>query len=327
MLCMIKCIPQETKINFLGKRFIAFALSALLIIASIGSITTKGLNLGIDFTGGLLLEVKTNNTANIAGMRKTLSELGLGDVALQGIGESGNEVMIRVQGHEGGDEKSQKKNLDKIKEALGDRISEYRRIEMVGPQVGSELIKDGILAVTFAILAIIMYIWFRFELPFAIGGMIALSHDVIATVGIFSILGMDFNLTTIAAILTIAGYSINDTVVSFDRVRENLGRFKKMDIPELLNLSINDMLSRTMLTSLTTLLAVVSIYLFGGEVLKGFAFAMIWGVIIGTYSSMYIAMPFLTYFDIRTSTETVGFVPSDTATKSKNDKDDDQGDD
>jgi preprotein translocase subunit SecF len=311
---MIKCLPQETKINFLNKRYIALVFSALLIIASIFSVATKGLNFGIDFTGGLLLDVQTTETADIGAMRKALSGLDLGEVSLQGTGTSGNEVMIRVQGKDAGDEHTQKADLEKIKTALGTTVSEYRKIEMVGPKVGGELITDGIWAVALSILAIVLYIWFRFELPFAIGAMIALVHDVITTVGIFSILGMDFNLTTVAAVLTIAGYSINDTVVSYDRVRENLERFKKMEIPELLDLSINDMLSRTMLTSLTTLIAVVSIYTFGGDVLKGFAFAMIWGVVIGTYSSVYIAMPFLTYFDIRTSTETVGFVPSEIAT-------------
>lgn len=316
MFCMIKCLPQETKINFLNKRYIAMVLSALLIIASIFSVATKGLNFGIDFTGGLLLEVQTAEKADIGAMRKTLSGLSLGEVSLQETGHTGDEVMIRAQGKDDGDEHAQKANLDKIKTALGDTISEYRKVEMVGPKVGGELIENGIWAVVLAIFAIVFYIWFRFELPFAIGAMIALVHDVITTVGIFSMLGMDFNLTTVAAVLTIAGYSINDTVVSYDRVRENLERFKKMAIPELLNLSINDMLSRTVLTSLTTLMAVISIYTFGGDVLKGFAFAMIWGVIIGTYSSVYIAMPFLTYFDIRTSTETVGFVPSDTTASS-----------
>lgn len=294
---LLRICPSQTKIDFLGKRTIAYVLSAFLMIAAVYSTATKGVNFGIDFAGGILMEVKTDGPADIKTMRKTLSSLKLGDVALQGMGDTGEEVMIRIQKQEGGEEKEMEALLA-VKKALGDSV-EYRKTEVVGPKVGEELIQDGVWAVIFAIGAIVLYIWFRFEWQFAIGAMIALIHDVITTIGIFSVLQLDFNLTTIAAVLTIAGYSINDTVVSYDRVRENLQKFKKMPINELLNLSVNDMLSRTLLTSLTTLLAVISIFIFGGEVLRTFAFAMIWGVIIGTYSSIYVAIPFLGFFDLR----------------------------
>ncbi|MCK5295694.1 MAG: protein translocase subunit SecF [Alphaproteobacteria bacterium] len=304
MLKAIKIFPEKTTFDFLGKRKIAFNFSGLLMVISIVSVLVMGLNFGIDFAGGLLIEVKTEGQADIKAMRKTLSSLKLGDVSLQGIGENGDEVMIRVQ-RQDGEEGKQMEALNSIKKALGDGVI-YRKTEMVGPKVGGELIQDGILAVVFAILAICVYIWFRFEWQFALGAMIALVHDVIATVGIFSVLALDFNLTTIAAIMTIAGYSINDTVVSYDRVRENLRKYKKMKISDLLNLSINDMLSRTILTSCTTLVAVLSIFIFGGEVLRTFAFAMMWGIVIGTYSSMYVAMPFLEFFDLRYGTENTG---------------------
>lgn len=304
MLKAIKIFPEKTTFDFLGKRKIAFGFSGLLMVISIVSVLVMGLNFGIDFAGGILIEVKTEGQADIKTMRKTLSSLKLGDVSLQGIGENGDEVMIRVQ-RQDGEEDKQMEALNSIKKALGDSV-EYRKTEMVGPKVGGELIQDGILAVVFAILAISVYIWFRFEWQFALGAMIALIHDVIATVGIFSVLALDFNLTTIAAIMTIAGYSINDTVVSYDRVRENLRKYKKMKISDLLNLSINDMLSRTMLTSCTTLVAVLSIFIFGGDVLRTFAFAMMWGIVIGTYSSMYVAMPFLEFFDLRYGTENAG---------------------
>jgi preprotein translocase subunit SecF len=304
MIRALNFITKDTNIDFMGKKKIAFTFSTLLVLASLFFVATKGLNYGIDFSGGILIEVQTDEVADLKAMRSTLNELKIGEIGLQSIGKSGKEIMIRAQAA-GDDEKEQMKSLNKIKEALGSDGIEYRRVELVGPKVGSELIDDGIYAVIFSILAICAYIWFRFEWQFALGAMIALTHDVISIVGVFALMQMDFSLTTIAAILTIAGYSINDTVVSFDRVRENLRKYKKKPIEELLNQSINEMFSRTLLTSITTLLAVIAIFVLGGDALKGFSFAMIWGVVIGTFSSMYIAMPFLTLFNLRKSSAPV----------------------
>ncbi|MBL6942556.1 MAG: protein translocase subunit SecF, partial [Rhodospirillales bacterium] len=207
---------------------------------------------------------------------------------------------IRIQAQEGG-EKAQQVAIDKVKGALGDGV-EYRRTEFVGPKISDELFWDGIYAVSAAIFAILVYVWFRFEWQFGLGAVVALIHDVLSTIGVFSLLGLEFNLTTVAAILTIAGYSINDTVVVYDRVRENLRRYKTMPFAELLNNSINETLSRTVMTSVTTLLALLALYILGGEVLRGFSFAMIWGVLIGTYSSICLAVPVLLYMNIERRT-------------------------
>ncbi|MBY0431931.1 MAG: protein translocase subunit SecF, partial [Rhodospirillales bacterium] len=230
-------------------------------------------------------------------LRHTLNGLGLGEVALQAAGTVGTEVLIRVQRQEG-DETNQLAALAKVKQALGQGY-EYRRTELVGPKVGDELVRDGVLAVALSILAIAAYVWFRFEWQFGVGALIATFHDVISTFGVFSWTQMEFNLTTVAAILTIAGYSINDTVVEYDRVRENMRKYKSMSLYDLLNLSVNETLSRTILTGGTVLLTVIALYFLGGEVLEGFGFAMIWGVLIGTYSSIYVAMPVLIYFKLR----------------------------
>ena len=295
MFDLLRVLPKETKINFLSKRFFAYIFSGFIVVASFASFFSQSLNFGIDFSGGILIEVQTTGKADLEKIRQDLS---LFNPDLQSIGNTGDEVMIRIQ-PQGEDEESEMQALSKAKELLGDQIAEYRRIEVVGPKVGGELIRKGIYAVIFALLAIACYIWFRFELPFAVGALVALVHDVITTIGLFSILQINFDLSTVAAVLAIAGYSINDTVVSYDRVRENLRKFRKMPILDLLNLSINQMLSRTLLTSFTTLLAILSIYFFGGEVLKSFAIALLWGITVGTYSSVYIAVPLLTYFNLR----------------------------
>ena len=288
-------IPAGVNIEFIAKRMIFFIFSGLLVLASVSLFTTKGLNYGIDFKGGILIEVKTPEAADIGKMRASLSSLGLGEVALQEFGAA-DEVLIRIQRQEGG-EKAQSKAVEAIKTALGDQV-EYRRTEFVGPKVSEELFWDGIYAVSFAMIAILIYVWFRFEWQFGLGAVIALIHDVLSTIGLFSLLGLDFNLSTVAAILTIAGYSINDTVVVFDRVRENLRKYKTLPMPQLLNRSINETLSRTIITSVTTLLALLALYFLGGEVIRGFSFAMIWGVIIGTYSSVCLAVPALLYMNV-----------------------------
>ena len=289
-------VPADINLQFISKKSLFFMFSALIILASIGLYVTKGLNFGIDFKGGILIEVKTTGPADLGQMRRTTSSLGLGDVGLQEFGAP-DEVLIRIQLQEGG-EKGQQAAINMIKEALGDKVAEYRRTEFVGPKVSDELLWDGLSAVAIALSAIMVYIWFRFEWQFGVCALGALIHDVITTIGLFALLGMEFNLTTVAAILTIAGYSINDTVVVFDRVRENIRRYKKMPMGELLNLSVNGTLSRTVMTSVTTLLALLALYLLGGEVIRGFSLAMIWGVVIGTYSSICLAVPLLMFMNV-----------------------------
>ncbi len=291
----LNLVPADVDIAFIAKRKLFFVLSALVIAAAVGLTLTKGLNFGIDFKGGILIEVRTEGPADIGEMRGKLSTLGLGDVSLQEFGEV-TDVLIRIQRQDGGDG-AQQEAVDAVKGALDDDVT-YRRTEFVGPQVSEELLEDGIMAVSLAILAILVYIWFRFEWQFGVGAVIALVHDVITTIGIFALLGFEFNLSTVAAVLTIAGYSINDTVVVYDRVRENLRKYKTMPLDELLNLSINNTLSRTIVTSLTTLLALLALFFLGGEVIRDFSFAMIWGVLVGTYSSICIAVPLLLYFGL-----------------------------
>ncbi len=293
---MLIRLPYNTKYDFIGKRLLAFAITAAIILASIGALATRGLNYGIDFAGGILVEVKSPGAADLKEMRSTLGGLGLGEVALQTFGAP-DQVLIRLSRQEGG-EREQMAALDKVKAALGDGY-EYRRTEFVGPKVGEQLREDAVWAVSLAILAIGAYIWIRFEWPFAVGALISTFHDVVAAFGFFAITGLQFDLTIVAAILTIAGYSINDTVVEYDRVRENLRKYKTMPMIELLNLSVNETLSRTILTGGTAILALIALYFLGGSVLENFALAMLFGVVIGTYSSIYVAMPLLVYFDLR----------------------------
>ena len=292
----LQLVPAGTALPFIGKRTQFFAFSCILMLASLALFSVRGLNYGIDFKGGILIEVKTAQQADIGAMRSTLAGLGVGEIGLQEFGAP-DEVLIRVQRQEGG-EGAQQIAVEKVKAALGSGV-EYRRTEFVGPKVSDELFWDGVYAVGAAIFAILLYIWFRFEWQFGICAVAALVHDVFSTIGIFALLGMEFNLSTVAAILTIAGYSINDTVVVFDRVRENLRKYKTMGLGDLFDLSINETLSRTVMTSVTTLLALLALYFLGGEVIRGFSFAMIWGVVIGTYSSICLAVPLLLYLDLR----------------------------
>ena len=293
----LKLVPSDTSINFLKHRRIAFIFSILLVASSIGLFVVKGLNLGIDFKGGILIEARnTTGPADISGLRADLGQLGLGDISLQEFGTP-TDVLVRVQRQEG-DEEAQIAAIAAISSTLGDSY-DIRRTEFVGPTVGAELAEKGMLAVACALLAIMVYIWFRFEWQFSIAAILALAHDVLSTVGLFALTSFEFNLATVAAILTIAGYSINDTVVVFDRVRENLRRYKSYEIEDIINKSLNETLSRTVMTSFTTLLALLAITIFGGAVLRDFALAMIWGVLIGTYSSIFVAVGFLSRFDIR----------------------------
>lgn len=287
--------PEGLSLNFLNKKIAFFIFSTLLFLGSIGIFLVDGLNYGIDFKGGILLEIKTDGPADIETMRTDLEALSLGEIALQEFGEP-DDVLIRIQRQEGGDE-AQQAAVEAVKGLLGENI-EYRRVEFVGPTVSHELFIDGILAVSLAIGAILVYIWFRFEWQFGVGAVVALIHDVGATIGAFSLLGLEFNLSTVAAVLTIAGYSINDTVVVYDRVRENLRKYKKMPVEELFNMSINQTLSRTVMTSVTTLLALIALFSLGGPVIHDFSFAMIFGIIVGTYSSICLAVPLLVYLKI-----------------------------
>jgi len=293
----LKLVPSDTSINFLKHRRIAFIFSLFLVASSIGLFVVKGLNLGIDFKGGILIEARnTTGPADISDLRADLGQLGLGDISLQEFGTP-TDVLVRVQRQEG-DEEAQIAAIAAISSTLGDSY-DIRRTEFVGPTVGAELAEKGMLAVACALLAIMVYIWFRFEWQFSIAAILALAHDVLSTVGLFALTSFEFNLATVAAILTIAGYSINDTVVVFDRVRENLRRYKSYEIRDIINKSLNETLSRTVMTSFTTLLALLAITIFGGAVLRDFALAMIWGVLIGTYSSVFVAVGFLSRFDIR----------------------------
>jgi len=301
---LLKIVPEKTAIRFIAKRNMAFVLSGLLMILSVILFFSQGLNFGIDFRGGTLIEIGTPQTADIGLIRSTVGRLGLGDVKIQEFG-SPTDVLIFVEAQFSGDENAEQaqQNVarvvkDALDLALGEGIS-YRRIEVVGPKVSGELVQQGILAIVMAVILMLIYIWFRFEWQFSLGAVVALVHDVTLTVGIFALTQLEFNLSIIAALLTIVGYSMNDTVVVYDRVRENLRKYKKMELGELLDLSINQTLSRTTMTSLSTLLALFSLYFFGGEVIRGFTFAMIWGVFVGTYSSIFVAAPLLLLTDVK----------------------------
>ena len=293
----LRFIPTDTTIRFIRFRTISFVVSGLLVLASIGLFFTVGLNYGIDFRGGTLIEVRNKSgPVEMSELRAKVSNIGLGDVQIQEFGAP-SDVLIRIEQQPGG-EQNQQKAIQKVKEALGDSV-DYRRVEVVGPTVSGELIQSGAIAVLVAIFSVLVYIWFRFEWQFSVGAVAALIHDVMLTIGLFCLLQLEFGLSIIAAILTIVGYSLNDTVVVFDRVRENLRKYKKMPMSELLDLSVNDTLSRTILTSVTTLVALLSLYIFGGQVIRGFTFAMIWGVIVGTYSSVFVASPLLLILGVK----------------------------
>lgn len=283
----------DEKFNFIGLRWVAFAFSAILLIASIGVTAQKGLNFGIDFTGGTLIEIRLEEAPDLTKMREDLNSLGLGGISIQEFGAP-EDLMIRM-GEQPGDEDAQQDAIKSIRAKLDSTYEnvDYRRVEYVGPQVGEELKMQGLYAILFSLGGILAYIALRFEWRFGVAAIIALAHDAIATIGLFAFTQMEFNLSTVAAILMIAGYSINDTVVVFDRIRENLRKFKKMALPTVFNYSINQTLSRTIVTSLTTLLALVALWLFGGEVIQGFVDALLFGIVIGTYSSIFVASPVL----------------------------------
>jgi preprotein translocase SecF subunit len=281
-------VPPDTKIDFVGLRTITWIVSALLTVVPLILVATVGLNFGIDFEGGTLIEIQTKESpANLADIRGKISGLGIGEVQIQEFGAP-NAVLIRIASQP--TEQEQQASIGKVKEALGDGV-EYRRVEIVGPTISSELIASGTIAVVVAMLGILIYVWFRFEWQFAVAAIASLIHDVTGTIGLYSALQLEFNLSSIAALLTIIGYSLNDKVVIFDRVRENLRKYKRMPLVELLDLSINETLSRTVLTHVTTFLAMMPFLIVGGEAIFGFALAMCWGIVIGAYSSIFVASP------------------------------------
>ena len=322
-ISLVRILPQEPRVPFINVRRIAAALSILAIIGSIFLFTTKGLNYGIDFTGGTVIEINTNEDPDDAAIRAALEDMGFEGATVQGIqppvgalDQQGNPITHRLMriGLQLQDESgeagqgAQQAALDRVKAGLQERIGDFyvRNTEVVGSQVSGELRRKGALSVGLALLMVLGYIWFRFEWQFGLGAVMALAHDVILTIGVFSLTGIEFNLTIIAAILTIVGYSLNDTVIVYDRIRENLRKFKKKPLPEVLNISINDTLSRTILTSVTTLLALIALYVLGGSALKGFSFAMIWGVFVGTYSSIFVASPLLLALKLKRGVNTGG---------------------
>ena len=283
-----------TNYNFSSKFKQANFLSIAIFIISIILIAFKGLNYGIDFKGGTLIELRSNNT-EASSIRDVLKNMQLGDVNVKKFGKDG-DFLIKVE-----QKNDNNKLIPEIKKNLSDNLNSdvnFRRVENVGPKVSTELLQSGIMAITLSLAAMLFYIWIRFEWQFSIGSIVALFHDVIITLGIFSLLSLEINLSIIAAVLTIVGYSMNDTVVIYDRIRENLGKFHRLDINAIANLSINETLARTIITSVTTLLALFSIFILGGEILRGFSFAMILGVLIGTYSSIFVASPILKTFKV-----------------------------
>lgn len=318
-ISLVRMLPMEPKVPFINLRKIAAALSVLAIIASIFLFSTRGLNYGIDFTGGTVIEIDTGSEPNDIEIRNALTELGFPGSTVQGInppessGVDHKYVRIGLQlqdetgeAGQGAQQAALARVTDGLKAEIGDFV--IRNQEVVGSQVSGELRRKGIMSVAIALMLVLAYIWFRFEWQFGLGAVLALAHDVILTIGVFSLTQIEFNLSIIAAILTIVGYSLNDTVIVYDRIRENLRKFKKMPLPQVLNVSINDTLSRTILTSFTTLMALTALYVLGGSALKGFSFAMIWGVFVGTYSSIFVASPLLLLLNLKRGVNTGGEV-------------------
>jgi len=300
---LLRLLPQKTEFGFVQFRVIAFVLSSALAVASVVLFLTMGLNFGIDFKGGTEIHISTQEPADLGRVRDLIGALDLGDVQVKEFGKPTDVlIVIEQQEAQSGEVAAQVEQgvAPRVQDALaayGSPVT-YQSINVVGGKVSGELARSGTIAVVSAVGLMLLYIWFRFEWQFSLGAVLALVHDVVLTIGVFAITQMEFNLSIIAAILTIVGYSMNDTVVVYDRVRENLRKFKKMPLDNLLDLSINDTLSRTIMTSVTTLLALFSLYIFGGEVIRGFTFAMIWGIFVGTYSSVFVAAPFLLYTNI-----------------------------
>ncbi len=301
---LLRIVPDDTKFDFMRFRRISFPISAIMSILAISLYFFHGLNFGIDFKGGMLIEVQTKQgAADLATMRATLSALELGEVQLQQFGAP-NDVLIRIAEQPGGDA-AQQVAVNKVRGALGNQM-EYRRVEVVGPRVSGELLSYGIIGLMMAIFCILIYVWFRFEWQFALGAMIANVHDLVLTIGFMSLTRIDFDLTSIAALLTILGYSLNDTVVIYDRIREMLRRYKRMTMADLLNISVNATLSRSIITHVTVTLALLALLLFGGQAIHSFTATMMFGVVlVGTYTSIFIAAPILIYLGVGTGRDTL----------------------
>ncbi len=289
---LLRLIPDNTRFDFVRLRFIAFAVSGLLLVAAVVSLAVQGLNLGIDFAGGILIEMRAPGPVDVGALRGRLDALNLGSVELQQFGEN-NDLLVRLEQQEGG-EQAQNAAVRQVREALGDAY-DYRRVEVVGPRVGGELFRDGVIAALAAVLMIAVYIAFRFEWQFGVSALFATFHDVITAAGLYSLFQLEFDMTAVAALLTLAGYSINDTVVVFDRIRETLRRRKSVTLGEIINESVNQTLSRTILTSVTVLLSVIPLLVYGGSTLFNFSLALVWGILVGTYSSIFVAASMLIY--------------------------------
>jgi preprotein translocase subunit SecF len=302
---LIEFVPHDTKIDFFGHRYYAMFASMVIIGGSILMMFLHGLNFGIDFTGGTVIEIKTEQPADLGHLREELNDLELGEVMIQEFGDP-LSLLIRMRQQEGGAD-AQKAAIDKVRASLDEEFGagkvDYRRTEFVGPQVGKELKKAGVLAVLCAIIGIMGYIWVRFNWQYGVGALLALIHDVVGILGLFALTQMHFDLSTVAAILLVAGYSINETVIIFDRVRETLRKFKKMPMMEVINYSINSTLPRTIMTSGSTLLAIFALWLFGGEVIRSFVSALFLGILIGTHSSYFVSTPSLYYLKLRPEKE------------------------
>ncbi len=301
----LRLVPDDTSFDFFKHWKIWLGISGMMMLLAFGSFMIRGLNYGIDFRGGTTIRTESTQPVDIGAYRKAMATLGLGDVLITEVfdptfGPEKNVAMIRIQAQSGEEAVTSKMTKDAL--AALQKVApdiKFVSVESVGPKVSGELIQTAVLSVVLAIAAVLVYIWLRFEWQFALGAVIALVHDVLLTIGIFSEVGIKFDLAIIAALLTIVGYSLNDTVVVFDRVRENLRKYKKKSLAEVLNLSINETLSRTVMTSLTTLLALIALFVLGGDVIRGFVFAMIWGVIVGTYSSVFVASSILLYLGVK----------------------------
>ncbi|MEL6710571.1 MAG: protein translocase subunit SecF [Pseudomonadota bacterium] len=284
----MQLISRQTRIDFMAQRRLAMLVSISVLLLSIGALILRGLNLGVDFTGGTLIELGYSQPADLAQIRTTLAEQNLGDASVQQFGTP-QDVLIRLAGGQSGNTSTLSNQVYAALTTASDTPVTLRRVEFVGPQVGDELTEDGALAVLVALIAIMIYVALRFEWRFALGSVLALTHDVLITLGLFALLGLEFDLPVLAAVLAVIGYSLNDTIVVFDRVRENFRKLRKGTPLEIINLSLNHTLSRTLMTSLTTLLVLLALFFLGGEIIHGFAFALLIGVLIGTYSSIYVA--------------------------------------
>ncbi|KPL54847.1 preprotein translocase subunit SecF [Prosthecomicrobium hirschii] len=312
---MLRLIPDDTKIPFMRWRSVTFTISVCLLVLTVLAWGAMGINYGIDFTGGNLIEVRhKGGPADLSELRKVIGGLELGEAQVQGFGQ-GDDVMIRLPEQPGGDA-AQQVALNKVKDKLGDAY-EIRRTEVVGPSVSADLRRDGAIAVVVSLGLVLIYLWFRFEWQFAIGAVLTTAHDIVLTMGVIIIFQLQFDLQSLAAVLTIVGYSLNDTVVVYDRIRESLRKYKKMPLPELIDLSINQTLSRTICTALTTFMAVLALFVFGGEALRGFNFTMLVGILIGTYSSIVVSAPMLIFLKLRTGGSPEGVAKSDAAAAAK----------